>query len=336
MSSHRQLLYIFFFFFFSVSVDGSNFYPKSPRDVAAQSLRAGASFTASLLLSSLPVSAAAVAAKRSTQQELSLEDVAERILRECTQTVSACRNTGQCLYRGTNFSQTSAFAVKGGFDLEKLDTSPFENGVFSGTTTSGNSFEARKPSLDNPKPDLLDSATYISPVASDYFKALDDAVVELSNEDGEFRVRPSVGHIATSDVSRASQWGEVISIWPLDKLSYAVLKFEKEWWNDEWCTLQGKRGPMFWRNPDKLSNFLKTEIIFDKGLEGALSSGSEVLFTSVSPLGAFYTVPLYMVPKLLRLLEIEPFSNKVVIKKSSGGMILEGGEVKRSRILDLL
>lgn len=305
-------------------VNGTKSIPKSPRQTATDNLKA------SLITSSLLLGAPfARASTTKTTTFDSVEEVAEMIRRDCTKIVAASRNTGQCLYRGTEFSQTSAFSVRGGFQQEKLDTSPFDNGIFSGSS-SNNGIVERKPKLENPNPDLLDSATYISPVASDYFKTLDEAIlrgVGLDEKDvasgKTARVHPSIGHIATSDVGRASQWGEVISCWPLDELSYAVLKVENEWWNDEWTTVQGKRGPLFWRNPEALTKLISNEILFDSGLEGALSNGKEVLFSSTSTLGSFYSMPLYLEPKLLKLLDIKPFSNKVSVRKSSGVMRIE-------------
>ena len=69
-----------------------------------------------------------------------------------------------------------------------------------------------------------------------------------------------------------------MSIWPFDNLHYMWLKNDLNWWNEEdWSNLQGSKPPLFWRNITFLDNLFTKEIQYDKGLEGALAKGSEVI-----------------------------------------------------------
>lgn len=63
------------------------------------------------------------------------------------------------------------------------------------------------------KPDLLSPYTY-SAAAADYFQVLDSSI------DSPTAVKPSRGHLSVSSSMRASQWGPVYSIWPLDRYNY--------------------------------------------------------------------------------------------------------------------
>mmetsp|Transcript_15840 Transcript_15840/g.15210 ORF Transcript_15840/g.15210 Transcript_15840/m.15210 type:complete len:388 (-) Transcript_15840:391-1554(-) len=171
-----------------------------------------------------------------------LDIAAAFIVDHCTQILSAVKNSGRCLYRGESSCGIS-------------------------------------PVLLSPDFDLLDPSTYASSVASDYFSTLDTTMVEQ----GINSVHPSIGHIGTSNAMKAGEWGPVCSVWPVDALHYAFFSAgEKELWDDEWRTPQCSRGPFFWRDKEKLSQFLTTDVklTVDVGLEGALSSGREVLFTS--------------------------------------------------------
>ena len=58
---------------------------------------------------------------------------------------------------------------------------------------------------------------------------------------------------------------------------------EKAWWRDDWSALRGPRGPSFWRNPQAREAFLAKEVRVDRGLEGALARGAEVLFSTDLP-----------------------------------------------------
>lgn len=55
--------------------------------------------------------------------------------------------------------------------------------------------------------DLLDLVTYGSPSALEHFRQLEILMKEQP-------VRPSNGHLATTSVSDASQWGTACSVWP--------------------------------------------------------------------------------------------------------------------------
>lgn len=58
-------------------------------------------------------------------------------------------------------------------------------------------------------PDLLLPGTYPSPDALAFFQTLERAMVSSP-------VRPSNGHLATTSVRDAAEWGSPVSIWPLD------------------------------------------------------------------------------------------------------------------------
>ena len=59
--------------------------------------------------------------------------------------------------------------------------------------------------------DLLLTTIY-NPVAVDYFTTIDSYLAAQQSP-----VRPSNGHIAVSNQMIASQYGPVVSIWPVDK-----------------------------------------------------------------------------------------------------------------------
>lgn len=64
---------------------------------------------------------------------------------------------------------------------------------------------------------------------------------------------------------------------------YALLPLlspENHWWRDDWASLRGPRGPSFWRNDRARDAFLANELRVDRGLEGALARGAEVLFST--------------------------------------------------------
>ncbi len=114
-------------------------------------------------------------------------------------------------------------------------------------------------------PDLLDPVTYKEPEAAAFF-----AKMEVSMKD--FPVRPSTGHLATSDMRAAAAWGSPCSIWPLGdekSLHYAWLKDAREWWPV----------PPALRNASvaTISACVKREMQVDKGLNDAIKQGREVL-----------------------------------------------------------
>jgi hypothetical protein len=153
-------------------------------------------------------------------------------------------------------------------------------------------------------------------------------------------VRPSIGHLATSDILYASEWGTPVSVWPIDgssgKLDYAWFRTEQRWWQDAWGTPQGVekekvleqkrvvRGPLFWRNPKVLSKFLDEELVVNSGLQAVLANGGEIMFARSSnasslplqaPLPQFVAVPLQLEAKLLTLLGVIPFSVSAPVKR---------------------
>jgi len=170
-------------------------------------------------------------------------DIAALFIKDhCTQILSAVKNSGRCLYRGETLS-------------------------------------GKAPVLLSPDFDLLDSLTYSSLLAADYFSYVD----ETMKEQGINSVHPSIAHIGTPDPIKAKDWGPVCSIWPVDALHYAYFSAgEKVFWNDQWGTAESKRDQIFWHNRQKMAKFLNTDVqlTVDEGLEQALIEGREVLFTS--------------------------------------------------------
>lgn len=105
-----------------------------------------------------------------------------------------------------------------------------------------------------------------------------------------------------------------------------------------------KYGPLFWTNRDKLDGFIRDEVIFNRNLESALLSEKELLFTSQhvdfdknsdefmdkSYYCEYVAVPLYYEAKLLKLLNINPYSDSLVISTGKS-MEIDGKNVKFSR-----
>lgn len=71
------------------------------------------------------------------------------------------------------------------------------------------------PALIALTPDLLSPYTY-GGAAADYFRSLDE-----SPEASALSLHPGRAHLAVSSQMRASQWGPVYSIWPLDRFVLA-------------------------------------------------------------------------------------------------------------------
>lgn len=166
----------------------------------------------------------------------SIEETAQFILANCGTIVDAVNATGHLLYRGDDRNLT-------------LQT----------------------PNVQRLSPDLLSFDTYKSPVALDYFNSIDGAMASRG-----MLVRPSIGHIATSDIVAAGQWGVPVSVWPIDPFSYLSYKYDTNLWEEEWATPQGKRGPFFWKSEERLNKFIDTELLYNKGLEAALTKNGEV------------------------------------------------------------
>ena len=154
---------------------------------------------------------------------------------------------------------------------------------------------------------------------------------------------PSNGHIATSDIISASNWGQPVSVWPLeDGLHYAWLRNEINWWNPDWGKPQStSKGPTFWRSISLRKEFIREELRYDNGLEAALINNHEILFGNINLNNSshnnycnkYLIVPLKYEPKLLKLLNIIPFSNKIKVAKSQNPLELSG---KISRRIDPL
>jgi hypothetical protein len=138
---------------------------------------------------------------------LTVQEAADLIRGSCTKTLSAVRNTGRLLYRGE----------------------------------AENSLSTSTPTILSPAFDLLSNRTYNSPLAADFFRSL-DGYMHMQKTDTDtgadagsglgaglgtgqrFPVTPRNGHLATSDVVAASEWGVPVSVWPLDAGTvYAVL-----------------------------------------------------------------------------------------------------------------
>jgi hypothetical protein len=70
-------------------------------------------------------------------------------------------------------------------------------------------FGAQTAAILHPTPDLLVEGTYSDPEALQYFQRLEEKLP------CECRVRPSTGHIGTSNPNEAARWGLPVSVWPL-------------------------------------------------------------------------------------------------------------------------
>jgi len=131
-------------------------------------------------------------------------------------------------------------------------------------------------SIPNEKPDLLTPGTYEDTAALAFFQNLETTI--LSKE----LVKPSNGHLATTSIKDASQWGSAASIWPLDGAHYA-------WFEDE---------KLFFPRPSASSSAAvnRNDIIVDgkdcgkNSLEDALRSDScEVMM--YTPSNSYLAVP---------------------------------------------
>jgi hypothetical protein len=114
-----------------------------------------------------------------------------------------------------------------------------------------------------PQPDLLLEGTYSDPIALAYFQCM-----EMRLDGASSAARPSTGHIAISDISEASQWGEVVSVWPLGtSLSYV------------WPLKRKVFFPAASPTPGH-QECVEDEIAINHDLATALRLGHEVLFAS--------------------------------------------------------
>lgn len=112
-----------------------------------------------------------------------------------------------------------------------------------------------KPTILSPEPDLLIFETYNDWNALQYFMCLENQLVENIH-----LVRPSIGHIGTSNIHEAEPWGVPVSVWPIgSSISYI--------WPEKRSSLYPGRCP-------------DHDIVFSADLTTALKSGKEVLFST--------------------------------------------------------
>jgi len=256
---------------------------------------------------------------------LTVQEAADLIRGSCTQTLSAVRNTGRLLYRGE----------------------------------AAESLATTAPTILAPAFDLLSNRTY-SPLAADYFRCLDSYMAGVgAGGEPRFPVTPRNGHLATSDVVAASEWGVPVSVWPLDAgLHFAWLLNDVNWWDNDWGLPRGKRGPLFWRSGALLETFVQKEVRYDRSMESALAKGGELLFgncacrdgagtcaacagtrAAAGPgvgvgAGAYVAVPLRLEPQLLRLLDVQPFSSSARVSLAPS-IVVDGDPVKRKYTLGI-
>jgi len=261
--------------------------PRSVRDVAWKSV------TSSLLVGASLVSAAAAAsASSSTTTFTSIEEAAKYIEQNCGKTLSANRNSGRFFYRGES------------------------------------ALPKRQASLVVSAGDLLSPQTYAETgsqaegvAAADYFKSLDQAVLDGV---GLF----ATGHICTSSQQAASLWGPLHTVFPLDeRLNFLYYRKESELWQGAWSTPQGApRGApaFFWRDKEYLRAFLRDNAVISSGLEGALSSEHELVFSNN---GGYVAIPIAFENKVAALLGVEQFSPSVTPARASQ---MEVDDVRRS------
>jgi len=113
-----------------------------------------------------------------------IAEASDFIRKNCQQALSAVKSTGRLMYRG------EACVI---------------GGIKAGLLTSDY--------------DLLFPSTFVatSPTSAyaiaDYFKTLDETIKEINAT----ALRPSQGHLATTSVMAASEWGPVCSVWPMGR-----------------------------------------------------------------------------------------------------------------------
>ena len=118
-------------------------------------------------------------------------------------------------------------------------------------------------------PDLLSQGTYGCAEAVEYFQRLEDCSATSSS-----LVRPSTGHIGTSSIRSAAQWGNPVSVWPLGtSFSYAFPMQRSDFFH---CgdVLNNKQSP----TPCD-------EIYWNKELSKALRADREVMFATLDSSG---------------------------------------------------
>ena len=240
------------------------------------------------------------AANDVVQSLADIKSSAQFIETHCTKILQATKRTGRLLYRGRDSDKSS---VKDQSSLVISESS-----------------------------DLLEPDTYGSILAAQYFNTLDQYISThpragleyfQDNEQQSTAARPSNGHIATSSIDEAGKWGAVYSCWPIDEMHYTYLKSYKLFWKDSWGTLttnDGKLSPLFWKDASAFGSFCSRELVIDRGLEGSLEKGNEVLFTRTmrssnsDVKGDYLLVPISQEGKLIRELGIEPYGAPTDVK----------------------
>ncbi len=240
----------------------------------------------------------------------SVQEAAAIITKYCTKSLDISRRTGRILYRGTSATQ--------GLSERKLSI---------GKNSLDYSISSNKITVDSPRGDLVNENTYSNPLSTDYFIALNKEF-PLVYKEGDF-VTLENGHLATTDTQLASLWGPVVAIFPFDDFYFCTLRHEKTWFNEGWVS-RGNNNFLFWKQRDKLQNFVRNELVFNDldSVESAYSKGSEILFTSHSSMGQYIAIPLQYLGKLLILLNIEPYTTRVKVTRAPA---IEVDEVKQRR-----
>ena len=301
------------------------------KNLYANNLKTLSSSSLLLLSSSIyPLKSIAAIDKNNENQglNLKLDEVANIIKDNCKIILNNARISGKLLYRG---------------DGDKRN-------ILNNSNNNNNTILNNKVLISNPKSDLLLPDTYDnSPLAVDYFKKLDELMIEK-----KYLVHPGNGHIATSNLYDASDWGEVYSIWPFDNnLHYVWIntgsRNENKFWEVDWGLPQGSRGPLFWKNDELMSKFMNG-ITYDKDLDEIMSKSGEIMFTRLtngkddkiiqninekyktklklmSPL--YIAIPIIYDSDIMKLLEIEPFSSEIKIMTSTKSMILDDVPISR-------
>ena len=141
-----------------------------------------------------------------------------------------------------------------------------------------------------PAYDLFLPETYGSTDAVDYFQCLEDRQQLLASRkyrgiDKATQIKPSIGHIATSVLSEASQWGGAVSVWPLaNPLRYVWLENRRLFYPT------GRDG-----GGDSIC--IADVPCVNKGLDSALVKGHEVMFS-----GDFMAIPSQLDDQLAKKL----------------------------------
>jgi len=145
------------------------------------------------------------------------------------------------------------------------DTGAF---LYRGETLSLNNSNASCYQFETP-PDLLLQGTYGCAEAVEYFQRLEDCSATRSS-----LVRPSTGHIGTSSIRSAAQWGNPVSVWPLGtSFSYAFPMQRSDFFH---C------GDVF---TTKQMLTPCDEIYWNKELSNALRTDREVMFATLDSSG---------------------------------------------------